>query len=133
MMIAAPWRRRCRRHDLQPRTHLSHRHTAATNGWGRRTGAQAGSYFNGEVGIRRADTRHVGREGFGDALGQVAFLGVSQGAIMALDAVASGRWTIGALASCAGLLPLPLRIEGDEFWMVSAIFQREMKGESGQC
>jgi phospholipase/carboxylesterase len=44
----------------------------------------------------------VEQEGFSNALVQVAFLGVSQGAIMALDAVASGRWKIGALASFAG-------------------------------
>lgn len=49
----------------------------------------------------------IDREGFGDALGQVAFVGVSQGAIMGLDALASGRWKIGALVSFAGLLPIP--------------------------
>lgn len=49
----------------------------------------------------------VKREGFEGALHQVAFLGVSQGAIMALDALASGRWKIGALVSFAGLLPTP--------------------------
>jgi phospholipase/carboxylesterase len=49
----------------------------------------------------------VQREGFKDALDRVAFIGVSQGAIMALDAVASGRWKVGALVSFAGLLPMP--------------------------
>lgn len=49
----------------------------------------------------------VKREGFQDELDKVAFVGVSQGAIMALDAVASGRWKVGALVSFAGLLPLP--------------------------
>lgn len=49
----------------------------------------------------------VKREGFEGALDRVAFVGVSQGAIMALDAVASGRWKVGALVSFAGLLPLP--------------------------
>ncbi len=47
----------------------------------------------------------VRREGFADALDRVAFVGVSQGAIVALDAVASGRWNVGALVSFAGLLP----------------------------
>jgi phospholipase/carboxylesterase len=47
----------------------------------------------------------VGREGFADAHDKVAFIGVSQGAIVALDAVASGRWKVGALVSFAGLLP----------------------------
>ncbi len=46
-------------------------------------------------------------QGFENDLGNVAFVGVSQGAIMALDAVASGRWKVGALVSFAGLLPLP--------------------------
>jgi len=46
-------------------------------------------------------------QGFENDLANVAFVGVSQGAIMALDAVASGRWQVGALVSFAGLLPLP--------------------------
>jgi phospholipase/carboxylesterase len=45
------------------------------------------------------------REGFDGAHDQVALVGVSQGAIVALDAVASGRWQVGALVSFAGLLP----------------------------
>jgi phospholipase/carboxylesterase len=49
----------------------------------------------------------VKREGFENALSQVAFVGVSQGAIVALDAVASARWKVGALVTFAGLLPLP--------------------------
>lgn len=48
----------------------------------------------------------VKREGFEQALEHVAFVSVSQGSIMALDAVASGRWKIGALVSFAGMLPL---------------------------
>jgi len=47
----------------------------------------------------------VVREGFENALDRVAFVGVSQGAIVSLDAVVSGRWQIGALVSFAGLLP----------------------------
>ena len=49
----------------------------------------------------------IEREGFGNDLQNVAFVGVSQGAIMALDAVTSGRWKVGALVSFAGLMPLP--------------------------
>lgn len=49
----------------------------------------------------------VKREGFENDLKNVAFVGVSQGAIVALDAVATGRWKVGALVSFAGLLPLP--------------------------
>jgi phospholipase/carboxylesterase len=47
----------------------------------------------------------IRREGFAQAHGRIAFVGVSQGAIVALDAVASGRWQVGALVSFAGLLP----------------------------
>lgn len=49
----------------------------------------------------------IKREGFDGALDRVAFVGVSQGAIMALEGVASGRWKVGALVTFAGLLPLP--------------------------
>jgi len=49
----------------------------------------------------------VKREGFESDLKNVAFVGVSQGAIVALDAVTTGRWKIGALVSFAGFLPLP--------------------------
>ncbi len=47
----------------------------------------------------------VRREGFEAMHDRIAFVGVSQGAIVALDAVASGRWKVGALVSFAGLLP----------------------------
>ncbi|RWY80515.1 alpha/beta fold hydrolase [Rhizobium leguminosarum] len=47
----------------------------------------------------------VRREGFAEAHERVAFVGVSQGAIVALDAVASGRWSVGALVAFSGLLP----------------------------
>lgn len=50
-------------------------------------------------------TGAVRREGFADARERVALVGVSQGAIMALDAVASGRWKVGALVAFSGLLP----------------------------
>jgi phospholipase/carboxylesterase len=51
----------------------------------------------------------VQREGFSEDLDRIALVGISQGAIMGLDAVASGRWPIGALVTFAGLLP-PLPI-----------------------
>lgn len=47
----------------------------------------------------------VQREGFADAHDRIAFVGVSQGAIVALDAVASGRWEVGALVAFSGLHP----------------------------
>lgn len=49
------------------------------------------------------------REGFENSLDRVAFVGVSQGAIVSLDAIASGRWQVGSLVSFAGLLP-PVRV-----------------------
>ncbi|MDM9644841.1 prolyl oligopeptidase family serine peptidase [Rhizobium sp. S163] len=47
----------------------------------------------------------VHREGFDDRHDRIAFVGVSQGAIMGLDAVASGRWKVGAPVAFSGLLP----------------------------
>lgn len=47
--------------------------------------------------------KEVARHGM--AMRRVGFVGVSQGAIVGLDAVASGRWQVGALVSIAGLLP----------------------------
>lgn len=47
----------------------------------------------------------IRREGFDGKTGSIAFVGVSQGAIVALDAVASGRWKAGALVAFSGLLP----------------------------
>jgi phospholipase/carboxylesterase len=51
----------------------------------------------------------IEQEGFENALKRTAFVCVSQGAIMALDAVASGRWQVGAVVPFAGLLaPQPI-------------------------
>lgn len=47
----------------------------------------------------------ITQKGFEDRLHDVAFVGVSQGAIMALDGVASGRWAVGAVVAFSGLLP----------------------------
>lgn len=55
----------------------------------------------------------VQREGFEANLDNVAFVAVSQGAIVALDAVATGRWKVGALVSFAGMLPLGISSSGD--------------------
>ncbi len=59
--------------------------------------------------VRAAYDRVIGdiveREGFAGTPERVAFVGVSQGAIVALDSIASGRWQAGALVSFAGLLP----------------------------
>lgn len=46
-------------------------------------------------------------EGVGNDLSRVALVGFSQGAIMALDAVASGRWPVRAVVAMAGRLASP--------------------------
>ncbi len=47
----------------------------------------------------------ITQKGFEDRVHDVAFVGVSQGAIMALDGVASGRWSVGAVVAFSGLMP----------------------------
>lgn len=49
----------------------------------------------------------ITREGFADRLDRVAFVGFSQGSIMALDALASGRWAVGAIVAFSGRLASP--------------------------
>lgn len=69
----------------------------------------------GRIETARADFDRVIREtietvGFAEKLDRVAFVGFSQGTIMALDAMASGRWPVGAIVGFSGRLasPLPL-------------------------
>ncbi len=49
----------------------------------------------------------IERHGFSDALDRVVLLGFSQGSIMALDALASGRWPVGAIVAFSGRLASP--------------------------
>jgi phospholipase/carboxylesterase len=49
----------------------------------------------------------VQQHGFANELDRVVFLGFSQGSIMALDALASGRWPIGAIVAFSGRLASP--------------------------
>lgn len=49
----------------------------------------------------------VKREGFCDKMHRIAFAGFSQGSIMALDALASGRWPIAAVVAFSGRLATP--------------------------
>ena len=47
------------------------------------------------------------RSGGDGRLDHVAFFGFSQGAIMSLDAIATGRWPVGAVVAASGRLALP--------------------------
>jgi phospholipase/carboxylesterase len=53
----------------------------------------------------------IKENGFADRLDQVALVGFSQGTIMALDAVASGRWPVGAVVGFSGRLASPLPLQ----------------------
>lgn len=53
----------------------------------------------------------IEENGFSDRLDRVAFVGFSQGTIMALDAVASGRWPVGAVVGFSGRLASPLPLQ----------------------
>ena len=47
----------------------------------------------------------IAERGFAGRLDRVALFGFSQGSIMALDAVASGRWPVAAVVAASGRLP----------------------------
>jgi phospholipase/carboxylesterase len=49
----------------------------------------------------------LAQHGFADRLDRVAFVGFSQGTIMALDAVASGRWPVAGIVGFSGRLASP--------------------------
>ncbi|NTG45361.1 alpha/beta hydrolase [Rhizobium rhizogenes] len=53
----------------------------------------------------------IEENGFSDRLDRVAFVGFSQGTIMALDAIASGRWPVGAIVGFSGRLASPLPLQ----------------------
>lgn len=50
----------------------------------------------------------IARHGLSDRLDRVALAGFSQGAIMGLDAVASGRWPVGLLLAFSGRFATPV-------------------------
>ncbi len=56
-------------------------------------------------GFDRVVKAAIAERGFADRLDRVALFGFSQGAIMALDAIASGRWPVAAVVAAAGRLP----------------------------
>jgi phospholipase/carboxylesterase len=49
----------------------------------------------------------IAEAGFAEHLDKVVLVGFSQGSIMALDAVASGRWALGGIVAFAGRLATP--------------------------
>jgi len=53
----------------------------------------------------RAISAALAERGFAGRLDRVAFFGFSQGAIMALDAIARGRWPVAAVVAASGRLP----------------------------
>jgi phospholipase/carboxylesterase len=61
------------------------------------------------AGFDRIVAQEIEKIGFGARLESVAFFGFSQGAIMSLDAIATGRWPIGAMVAVSGRLALPPR------------------------
>ena len=59
------------------------------------------------AGFDRLVRSEIGLAGLGGRLDRVAFFGFSQGAFMALDAVADGRWPVGAVVAASGRLAIP--------------------------
>lgn len=53
----------------------------------------------------------IEENGFSSRLDRVVLVGFSQGTIMALDAVASGRWPVGAVVGFSGRLASPLPLQ----------------------
>lgn len=73
----------------------------------------------GRIEAARADFDRVIREtietyGFAEKPDRVAFVGFSQGTIMALDALVSGRWPVGAIVGFSGRLASPLPLSPDK-------------------
>ena len=59
------------------------------------------------AGFDRVVAHEIDQVGLGGRLERVAFFGFSQGAIMALDALAGGRWPVAAVVAASGRLVLP--------------------------
>jgi len=56
------------------------------------------------AGYDRVVSAEIEKHGFAGRLDRVALFGFSQGAIMSLDAIASGRWPVGAVVAASGRL-----------------------------
>jgi len=57
-------------------------------------------------GFDRVLSATLAERGFSGRLDRVALFGFSQGAIMALDAIANGRWPVAAVVAASGRLPV---------------------------
>lgn len=71
----------------------------------------------------------IGREGFATRLDRVALVGFSQGSIMALDVIASGRWPFAGVVAFSGRLasPEPLEpLKGSKLLLVHGTEDRMM-------
>ena len=82
----------------------------------------------GRIKAARTDFDRVIREtietyGFAEKRDRVAFIGFSQGTIMALDALASGRWPVGAIVGFSGRLASPLPLSPGQATPVSRLTQ----------
>ncbi len=63
--------------------------------------------LGGRAGFDALISSIIAEKGFADKLDRVAFVGFSQGTIMSLDAVASGRFPVGAVVGFSGRLASP--------------------------
>ncbi len=70
-------------------------------------GNRAGRIKGAREGFDRTLKDELERHGFTDRLDRVALIGFSQGAILSLDAIAEGRWPVGAVVAASGRLVLP--------------------------
>ncbi|TWF58393.1 alpha/beta hydrolase [Neorhizobium alkalisoli] len=72
---------------------------------------RSGRIKDARAGFDKTVSDIIEKHGFADKLDRVAFVGFSQGTIMSLDAVASGRWPVGAVVGFSGRLASPLPLE----------------------
>jgi phospholipase/carboxylesterase len=70
-------------------------------------GNRAARIASARAGFDAVISAIVEEHGFTGRLGRVALVGFSQGTIMSLDAVASGRWPVGAVVGFSGRLATP--------------------------
>lgn len=72
---------------------------------------RSGRILDARLSFDKTISAIIEENGFSEQLDRVAFVGFSQGTIMALDAVASGRWPVGAVVGFSGRLASPLPLQ----------------------